>query len=126
MKNKVFKIIPLIIFIFGLMTIKEGGFVLFDINNAQSSHGNYVPFVVKFNFFSGFIYIFIAFGLYKEKKWVKQLSLIMLFSILVVFLLFLIHIEGGGLYEKKTLFAMIFRTFTWTFISFISYEKVNN
>jgi hypothetical protein len=42
---------------FGLMTIKEGGAVLLGNEAAVAAAGNYVPFVLWFNFLSGFAYI---------------------------------------------------------------------
>ncbi len=39
---------------FGLLTIKEGGAILFGGEAAQASAGNFVPFVLWFNFLAGF------------------------------------------------------------------------
>lgn len=126
MEDKLLKITAIFSLIFGLMTLKEGGFALFDINGARASDGNIVPFVLQFNFFSGFIYILIAFGLYKKKEWVKRLSLVMVVGIMTVFLFFIMHINNGGLYETKTLYAICFRSFTWIFIALISNRKLKN
>jgi hypothetical protein len=42
---------------FGLLTIKEGGTVLFGPADARRAAGNYVPFVLWFNFLAGFAYV---------------------------------------------------------------------
>ena len=42
---------------FGLLTIKEGGTILFGDEAARSAAGNYVPFVLWFNFAAGFAYV---------------------------------------------------------------------
>ena len=41
---------------FGLLTIKEGGAILFGGEAAQASAGNFVPFVLWFNFLAGLGY----------------------------------------------------------------------
>jgi len=42
---------------FGLLTIKEGGTILFGDEAARAAAGNYVPFVLWFNFMAGFAYV---------------------------------------------------------------------
>lgn len=39
--------------LFGLLTIQEGGAVLFWSESARAAAGQYVPFVVWFNFLAG-------------------------------------------------------------------------
>ena len=55
--------ISLVATVFGLLTIKEGGTVLFGDEAARTAAGNYVPFVLWFNFVSGFAYIIAGVGL---------------------------------------------------------------
>lgn len=104
------------------MTLKEGGSVVFNIGNARVVNGNFVPFVVWFNFLSGFIYLLASWGLYKRKEWTKKLGISMIILILCVFIFFVIHIASGGLYEKRTVYAMIFRTLTWMFITLTAFK----
>ena len=42
--------------VFGLLTIKSGGSVLFIDGVDRQAAGNYVPFVLWFNFIAGFFY----------------------------------------------------------------------
>ena len=35
--------------VFGILTIKSGGEVVFGVSDARAAAGNYVPFVVWFN-----------------------------------------------------------------------------
>ena len=51
------RVISLVAVGFGLLTIKEGGTVLFGGEAARASAGNYVPFVLWFNFVAGFAYV---------------------------------------------------------------------
>ncbi len=50
-------IISLVAIGFSLMTIKEGGTILFGDEVARAAAGNYVPFVLWFNFLAGFAYV---------------------------------------------------------------------
>ena len=47
-------IVSSIAIVFGLLTLKAGGSVLFIDGTAREEAGNYVPFVVWFNFSAGF------------------------------------------------------------------------
>ncbi|WP_425478346.1 hypothetical protein [Stenotrophomonas pictorum] len=48
------RVVSLIAIGFGLMTIWEGGAVLFVDGAARQAAGHYVPFVLWFNFLAGF------------------------------------------------------------------------
>lgn len=48
---------------FGLLTIKEGGTVLFGNEASRATAGNYVPFVLWSNFLAGFAYVVAGVGL---------------------------------------------------------------
>ncbi|MDP6882721.1 MAG: hypothetical protein QF830_01170 [Rhodospirillales bacterium] len=48
---------------FGLVTLKSGGEVLFFEGAGRQAAGDYVSFVVWFNFLAGFAYIVAAAGL---------------------------------------------------------------
>lgn len=49
---------------FGAFTLKEGGAVLFSDGAARAAAGDYVPFVLWFNFTVGFVYIVAGIGLW--------------------------------------------------------------
>jgi len=50
--------------LFGLLTIKEGGAVLFVDGAGRAAAGNFVPFVLWFNFLAGFVYVVAGIGLW--------------------------------------------------------------
>ena len=50
---------------FGLLTIKSGGAILFGNDAARDAAGNYVPFVLWFNFLAGFAYVIAGAGLWR-------------------------------------------------------------
>lgn len=109
-------LIGVIALLFGLLTIKSGGSVLFLDGIARQQAGNYVPFVLWFNFLAGFAYITAAVGLVLQRRWAARLSLMILISILFVFMLFGLHILKGGAYEVRTVAAMSLRTTVWGII----------
>ena len=107
--------------LFGLLTIKEGGSVLFFDSTAKAEAGNYVPFVLWFNFIAGFAYVAASIGIFINinAKWTSRLSVIIAgFSAIVLVALF-VHIFAGGLYETRTLVAMTLRASIWTFASLL-------
>ena len=109
---------------FGLMTIKSGGSVLFIEGVVRQEAGNYVPFVLWFNFIAGFVYIIAAVGLWMQKHWAVKLSMAIVVAKLVVFAALWLHILDDGLYESHTVLAMSFRSAIWTLIAIFSYRKI--
>lgn len=105
---------------FGLLTIKSGGSVLFIDGEARIAAGNYVPFVLWFNFIAGFVYVLTAFALWLMHPWAVWLSLMLAISTLSVFAIFGIHVLNGGAYETRTIIAMSLRSGVWTVIAVFS------
>lgn len=102
--------------LFGLLTIKEGGSVLFT-EAGKNAAGNYVPFVLWFNFLAGFAYVVAGVALYKLKKFARPLVFAIAASTSIVFILFGIHILSGGAYEMRTVAAMTIRSTLWILIA---------
>lgn len=116
-------IITIIAVVFGLLTIKSGGAVLFVEGSAREDAGNYVPFVLWFNFLAGFAYILAGAGLFMQKHWAAWLSIFIVGATIVVFTLFGLHILNEGMYEVRTVAAMSLRTFIWAIIALYAYRK---
>lgn len=110
---------------FGAMTIKSGGFALFGGVEGKDFAGNYVPFVLWFNFIAGFFYVISGLGIILKTKWALKLSLALTASTLLVFLAFGIHIFLGNSYETRTIGAMSIRAIFWIIIS-ISLMKIGS
>jgi hypothetical protein len=119
------RIFSVIAVVFGLLTLKEGGSVIFDIGTARQAAGNFVPYVVWFNFLSGFFYIAAGIGLWSQKRWAISLSIALMISIVLTYIVFGIHILNGGPYEMRTVYAMALRTFLWSVISIVSYKRLH-
>ncbi|HMZ86820.1 MAG TPA: hypothetical protein PK343_08930, partial [Giesbergeria sp.] len=59
---------------FGLLTLKEGGSVLFGSDAARAAAGAYVPFVLWFNFGAGFAYVVAGLGMGLRQRWAAPLA----------------------------------------------------
>lgn len=121
-------IIALLLAAFGLLTLFLSSSVIFDLFDIRAKEGNYVLFVVWANFLSSILYLVAALGLIKGKKWtIKPLSM----TVIILFLAFIgliIHINSGGIYETKTIGAMIFRlilTAAFTTLAYFINSKNN-
>ena len=102
---------------FGLLTIKEGGTVLFGNETARAAAGNYVPFVLWFNFVSGFAYVVAGAGLWLQQRWAAWLAVAIAGAIVLTFAALGMHINSGGAYEQRTVIAMSMRTLVWVVIA---------
>jgi len=116
--------LSLVAVVFGLMTIKEGGAVLFGNEAARAAAGNYVPFVLWFNFVSGFAYIFAGIGLWLQQRWAVWLAVTIVAAIVLTFAAFGVHIQSGGAYEQRTVIAMSLRTLIWVTIATLAIQAL--
>jgi len=120
-KNHPFSIwtILIIAVLFGLMTIKSGGSVLFIDGQARQAAGNYVDFVLWFNFIAGFFYVATGIGIYLKKAWSTSAAVTLALLTILVFGIFGIQIFNGGEYEMRTVYAMTLRSLVWIVIAII-------
>ena len=123
-KSIVIWILSSIAVLFGVLTIKSGGQVLFGGSLSQQSAGNYLLFVVWFNFLAGFVYLMAGAGIWMRQGWAVWLSLIIAVATIIVFAVFGIHIFNGGEYETRTVGAMSLRFIVWILIFIFSYREI--
>lgn len=109
MKQKLRYILAVALGLFALLTLFLSSSVIFDLFNIREKEGNYVLFVVWANFISSMIYLIAVYGLVKAKKWTALVLLVSAIILSVAFISLKIHISNGGIYEAKTVKAMIFR-----------------
>jgi len=109
---------------FGLLTIKEGGMTLSGNEAAVRAAGNYVPFVLWFNFLAGFAYVIAGIGLWLQQRWAVGLAVAIAAATAITFAAFGAHVFLGGLYEKRTVIAMILRTLVWVVIATVAGRTV--
>ena len=108
--------------LFGLMTIREGGAVLFVDGAARVAAGDYVPFVLWFNFLAGFAYVVAGTGLVFRQTWAARVALVIAAATLVVFVALGAHVFGGGAFEMRTVVAMTLRSVIWCSIAALSWR----
>ena len=99
--------------VFGALTVFSGGQALFGSAAARAAVGNAVPFVLWFNFLSGFAYILAGIGIAGRQAWAASLAKALVVAILAVFVLLGWHILRGGTYEMRTIAAMTLRAAIW-------------
>lgn len=119
-----FWVVTAIAVLFGLLTVKSGGSVLFIDGQDRQAAGDYVPFVVWFNFLAGFLYIIAGAGLWMQKRWAVWLSICIALATVIFFAVFGIVVINGESYEVRTVVAMSLRTVVWIFISMFAYRKI--
>ena len=103
--------------LFGLMTIRQGGAVLFGDDAARAAAGNFVPFVLWFNFLAGFAYVTAGIGLWIRRIGAVYLAFGISLATLIVFAGFGWYALTGGAYETRTVAAMTLRSTVWLVIA---------
>lgn len=116
--------LSLIAIVFGALTLKSAYLVLFTTGTFHQEAGNFVPFVVTFNGIAGIFYIIAGLGLFKQRQWGVRLSILIALSTLIVYGLFGLHVNNGGLYEMQTVVAMAIRSGLWSVIAIVSWFKI--
>ena len=117
------RVIALVAIGFGLMTIREGGAVLFYDGAGRDAAGSYVPFVLWFNFLAGFAYVIAGVGLWMRRRWATWLAMAIAVATALVFLAFGVHVALGGAWERRTVIAMTLRTLVWVGIAAIAWRR---
>ena len=107
---------------FGLLTIKEGGTILFGDGVARAAAGNYVPFVLWFNFLAGFAYVVAGAGLWLNQRWAVWLAITIAVATFFAFAALGAHVGTGGAYELRTVVAMSLRTLVWVTIAAVAWR----
>lgn len=128
MKKTILYITAFVIALFGLITLFLSLSIVFDWFDIRVKEGNYVLFVVLANLISSILYLLSAYGIVRFKKWATQVLGASVIILVAAFIGLLLHINAGGIYETKTIGAMIFRislTLIFTVISYVYISKNN-
>ena len=116
------KIIAAVALVFGVLTLFSGGNVLFGPAAAQEGAGNFVGFVVWFNFVAGAFYVLAAIGLWLGKGWAAGLSALIALATAAVALGFAYVVLSGTPFEMRTVGAMVLRFVFWTGAAWVAYR----
>jgi len=108
--KKIFTYFPIVLLIaFALLTLFLSSSIIFDWFGIREKEGNYVLFVVWANFVCSLLYLFAAYGFLKQKKVTFHILSLSALILITALLGLYVHINSGGLYETKTIGAMVFR-----------------
>ena len=110
MKNVLKYILVAVLAAFGLLTFFLSTSVIFDLFGIRAKEGDYVLVVVWANFLASIAYLIAAVGIIRSQKWATTLLAVATIILLAAFVALMYHVNAGGLYETKTIGAMIFRT----------------
>jgi len=114
---------------FGLLTLFLSTSVIFDLFGIRAKEGNYVLFVIWSNFISSILYLIASYGFVTSKKWTAKILGVSTIILITAFVSLFYHINSGGIYETKTIGAMIFRisvTMAFTTLAYFTITKRNN
>ena len=121
--------IAVIIAAFGLLTLFLSSSVVFDLFGIRAKEGNYVLFVVVANLVSSLLYLLASYGIIIYKTWTTKVLSIAVVLLVIAFTGLLVHINIGGIYETKTIGAMVFRislTLIFVTAAFLLNKRMKN
>lgn len=128
--KKILRYLSAVILIgFGLITLFLSTSIIFDLFDIRAKEGNYVLFVVVSNLISSILYLWAAYGFIKSKSWTTVLLAIASVILIISFISLKVYISNGGIYETKTVIAMIFRislTIAFALIAYFTIRKDKN
>ena len=123
----IYKYIPIsVLTAFALLTLFLSSSVILDLFEIREKEGNYVLFVVWANFISSILYLIAAYNWYRLKPFSVYALLTSLFILITAQIALHAHIDGGGVYEEKTVKAMFFRigvTAIFTIWSYLAMKR---
>ncbi|MEY8020885.1 hypothetical protein AB8P51_08645 [Muriicola sp. SD30] len=109
---------------FALLTLFLSSSVIFDWFGIRAKEGNYVPFVVWANFFCSWLYLLAAYGFIKLRKWTHKILVAAALILIIALIGLFFHINNGGLYETKTIGALIFRISLTLVFALLAYLRI--
>jgi predicted RND superfamily exporter protein len=121
MKKNLPYILAIILTGFGLLTLFLSTSVIFDLFGIRAKEGNYVLFVVWSNFISSILYLISSYGFVTSKRWTAKLLGVSAIILFIALIGLFYHINSGGIYETKTIGAMIFRISVTTAFAALAY-----
>ena len=125
MKKLVKYLVIAILLIFGLVTLFLSSSIFFDWFGVREEEGNYVLFVVIANFIASILYLVAAYGFMKKKFFTANILWISAAVLVAAFAGLLSHIYSGGIYESKTIAAIIFRIVLTAIFAVAAYFMIN-
>ncbi len=125
MKINLLTISGVFLTLFGLISLFMTTSVIFDLFGIREKEGNYVLFVVIANFIAAILYLISVYGIFKRKRWTFIPLFTSVIILLIAFVFLQVHIQDGGIYEEKTVKALVFRIVLSLIFAMITYLKIN-
>ena len=125
MKKVSQNISAIILALFGLITLFLSTSIYLDLFGIRAKEGNYVLFVVIANFICSILYLFAAYGFTKKKRWTTIILVLSIIILIAAFIGLKVHINLGGLYETKTIPALLFRISVTVIFTTIAYFTIS-
>ena len=110
MNKKLIYLLAIVLGLFAFLTLFLSSSIILDLFNIREKEGNFVPFVVWANFICSLLYFLALYGLLKAKNWTPLVLFATVIILIAAFIGLKIHISNGGIYELKTVNALLFRT----------------
>ena len=111
----------IILGLFALITLYLSTSITFDLFGVRAKQGNFVPFIVRINLICSILYLIACYGFFTLKKWTIILLILAAVILVIAFIGLKWHIDAGGLYEIKTVGAMIFRILVTILFAGVAY-----
>ena len=124
-RNIINTLSAIILAVFALLTLFLSSSVIFDWFGIRAKEGNYVLFIVWANFISSILYLFAVYGFVKRTKWTFWVLIAALAILIVAFIALQFYINNGGVYEVKTVKAMIFRMLVTSSFSLVAFFYIS-
>lgn len=125
MKKAIPYILATLLTAFGFATLFLSTSIILDLFGIRAQEGNYVLIVVWANFISSLIYLFAAYGFIRNKEWTAKILGVSTVILVAAIIGFIIHVSSGGIYETKTIGAMIFRITLTVVFGLLAYLLIN-
>jgi len=112
--------------LFALLTLFLSSSVIFDWFGIRALEGNYVLFIVWANFICSILYLIAVYGFFKRASWTYWVLITAMVILIVAFIALQFYINNGGIYEVKTVNAMVFRilvTLVFLLVAYFSIKK---
>ena len=109
MSNIIMKVSAVLVGILGVVSLFMTASIIFDLFEIREKEGNYVPFIVYANFVCSFLYLYCSYGFFTKNKWTTICMFTAVGILIVAYIALIIYIQVGGIFEMKTVKAMLGR-----------------
>lgn len=111
------KAVAIFAILFGMISLFKAGSILFGPQSAGDAVGNFVPFVVWFNFVAGGFYILAGIGIYLGRSWARWVAGLIALGTIIIAVAFVVHLVAGGAFEMQTVGALAIRAGFWSVVT---------